>query len=62
MTNEEIKAEINWVRAKSRFINSDLHRLISLHKLIYPNNHVDWSCPSCVRRAIDSLIEYQTKL
>jgi len=62
MTNEEINDEINWVRAKSRFINSDLSRLVNLNLICFPNDSPDWNCPNCVRRAIDKLIDFQSKL
>jgi len=59
MTQEDNK-EINWVRGKRRFINTDLQRLKSLHKKLV-GGYVDWKCPYCVRKAIDQLINYQTK-
>jgi hypothetical protein len=59
MTKED-NDNINWIRSKSRFINSDFERLKSTYnKLI--GKSVNWSCPSCVRTAINELITYQHK-
>ena len=59
MTPDDNK-EINWVRSKARFINSDFERLKNLHKRLIGTS-VDWRCPNCVRGAINQLINYQTK-
>lgn len=51
---------INWIKNKSRFINSDMSRLVNIHKKLIGKS-VDWKCPTCVRGAIDELKEYQKK-
>jgi hypothetical protein len=59
MTNEDSK-KIDIIKSKSRFVNSDFQMLIDVHKRCI-GSYVNWQCPSCVRKAIDQLIEYQHK-